>query len=61
MEKKKEVFTGWNWFILIACGLFGLFFLGGAIIFWHYNYLIIAILFWVGVYVMFQKLQNSKK
>lgn len=59
-EKKKEVFTGWNWFVLIACALLTLMFLNDGLranpysLFWF-------IVFLIGFIQTYRKLKASKK
>lgn len=62
MEKKKEMFSGWNWFILIASGLLSLMFLVDALLANIYS-LFWFLMFLIGFIAMinkYKKIANGK-
>lgn len=60
-EKKKEVFTIWNWFILIASGVFMVFYIIMPLLSGEYMGLIIGFLFLIGFISIYGKFKRSKE
>lgn len=59
--EKKELFNGWHWFILIACGLLGLNYISGGIVQLNARELSLGIIFIACFILMYGKLERSKK
>jgi len=60
MEKKKEMFTIWNWIILVASGLLGILFLVDAVLANIYS-LFWFLLFLIGFVSMIGKYKRIKR